>query len=355
MTETEVFDESRPERSLPRSNEDVKLEKTRIMLESIKPGWSMAIERKQPGWCGGYLERVECTEDEPLDIEYIIEQWGGKLMRLRILDERGRYTGGCDLNLRAYPPKFRGVVISQEVIDHPGITKSGPAPVPVPELQQNPPAPQSKQPNLIELLGILQKTRSQDLATLKMLFTDVQQPQPVYQQQTGSLGGIDEVIHFAEKFKQLQVLFGSSAGGAAPEDETTSVLGSIAQIAQMLQRTPETPAKVKSPSRVVAPQQNPRQKVQPQVNPQQQEPSKPENGEQLADMLANMDEDRYRQIFLTSLQKMPQDKSGRIISDLMESGAPNNNDVEEWEEDEYDDEEPEGYEESEDEQEHSST
>lgn len=349
MTEAEVFDEDRPERTLPKSNEDIKLEKTRTMLEGIRPGWSMAIERKQPGWCGGYLERVECTEDEPLDIEYIIEQWGGKLMRLRILDERGRYTGGCDLNLRAYPPKFRGVVISQEVIDHPGITKATQAMAQLPAPQQNPAAPQSKQPNLIELLGILQKTRSQDLATLKMLFTDVQQPQPVYQQQTGSLGGIDEVIHFAEKFKQLQGLFGSSAGGPAPEDEASGVLGSIAQIAQMLQRAPETPAKTPSPSRVVAPQQNPRQQVSPPVNPQQQEPPKPKNGEQLANMLSNMDEERYRQIFLTSLEKMPQDKSGRIISSLMESGAPNNDNVEDYEE-YYDDDE-----ESEDDEEHSET
>ena len=81
---------------------DSKQLKAENMLASIKSGWSLGISRIRPGWCSGYLERVECTENEPIDMTYIIEQWGGHILRLRLCDERGKYRGGTDLNLQSY-------------------------------------------------------------------------------------------------------------------------------------------------------------------------------------------------------------------------------------------------------------
>jgi hypothetical protein len=98
---------------------DERWAKAEHMLAEIKPGWSLSIHRIRPGWCSGYLERIECTEDEPLDLDYIISTWGGEVLKLRLCDDNGRYTKGAQLNLRSYPPRFKGQRLSQNQDDEP--------------------------------------------------------------------------------------------------------------------------------------------------------------------------------------------------------------------------------------------
>lgn len=306
---------------------DPKWARAERILGSIRPGWSITIRRIRPGWCGGYLERVECSDEEPIDIDYIIEQWGGRIIQLRVCDERGKFVGGADINLQSYPPKHEGVLITK---------KSGQSDVeknPVqPVIQQVAPQPQqSQQLNLVELLGLIQKTRSQDLGVLRTLLGDVQQPQQVVQQ-AGGLGTLDGVIEFAGKWKELQAVFGQPTEQSQSDD--AGLLGSITQIMQMVNANKQTapqqkPQQPRPQSRVVHSGRAP----VPVPNPAQQQP----NPERLSSVLADMDVDTFKNTFLTSLSKMPEDKRETILEQFMESGIPGD-DVDE---DEYYQDEPE--------------
>lgn len=315
---------------------DTKLEKAERMLASIKGGWSLTISRIRPGWCSGYLERIECTEDEPIDMDYIIEQWGGKMLRLRLCDERGTYRGGADMNLQAYPPKFRGTVM------HNNEANPAQKQTTSPSIVQQPAA--TAQPNLIELLGLMSKTRNQDINTLRTLL-DQAQPQPQYAPQQGGFSGIDDMINFASKFKQLQELMGNFGGGGGGEPaEDAGLLGSIGEVLKMFNQTKQVAAPQPVPQPVpqtrraarVVPPQGP-QPVPQRPIPTAQDSNFPQNTD-LASHLAGLDADDYKTTFLTSLQQMPDDKRNQILADFMENGLPD--DLEE-EYEEYEETEPE--------------
>lgn len=311
---------------------DTKLEKAERMLASIKGGWSLTISRIRPGWCSGYLERIECTEDEPIDMDYIIEQWGGKMLRLRLCDERGTYRGGADMNLQAYPPKFRGTVMHNNEAN-PTQNKTS-----APTIVQQPAA--AAQPNLIELLGLMSKTRNQDINTLRTLL-DQAQPQPQYAPQQGGFSGIDDMINFASKFKQLQELMGNFGGGGGEPAEDAGILGSIGEVLKMFNQTkqvavPQPVPKTRRSAHVVSPHG-------PQPAQNRPIPPKPaQNVPQCSDLssvLAELDADDYKNTFLTSLQQMPDDKRNQILADFMENGLPD--DLEEEYEEYEETEEPE--------------
>jgi hypothetical protein len=309
---------------------DERWAKAEHMLAEIKPGWSLSIHRIRPGWCSGYLERIECTEDEPLDLDYIISTWGGEVLKLRLCDDMGKYHRGAQLNLRSYPPRFKGQRLHQNPEDEPrGKTQMDPVQM------HNPPPPQL---DLVGVLSLLQKTRKEDLGLLRALLGST--PQVTAQQPIKPSNSLDDILAFAGKWKQLQAVFGAEQ--AQPVNDDAGFMGSITEIVKALgQMGQKPPAQQQQPQQAgrIIPPQNDRQPNPDTIEGTNVHPNGAHN--QLSDVISQLDSDKFSDIVLTALAKMPDDIRERTIqtfferSGLLEDREPDDPDDDDSDE-EYD-------------------
>lgn len=297
-------EEQKNEQDDEQDPQDRKWERAERMLDELRSGWSISIIRMRPGWCSGFLERIECSDDEPIDIDYIVQTWGGEVLRLRLSDETGTYRRGATVNLRSYPPLFRGEPIRRN--DH-----TGPVDDRRRARQQNdayvPPPPAPAQLDLIGVLGLLQKTRKEDLGLLRALFGSVPQFQPHEQRSS-----LDDLLEYATKWKQLQKIFGSDQS-AQPATDEGQLLGSITEIVKAIGARPAQPATpAQPPGRIVAPRENPKPIDHGTNVPQI------EHNNDLSAVISRLDHNDFTNLILTSLASMPDDRRERAIATFFE-------------------------------------
>jgi hypothetical protein len=297
---------------------DKRWEKVERMFDEIRPGYKMSVHRMRPPWCSGYLERLEITEDAPVDMDYLIDQWGGEVLRLRLSDETGTYRKGADVNLKNFPPKFEGREI-----------KRGPDGTRVfvddwkkeqasqrQQQQQIVPVQAQQRPQITEfaeLLRIFQQS-SQDNPLIQMVLEGVLKQRTV--QQNNPVGQFSEMM---KQFREMQDLFGSGLAGAEPQQsDENAMLGTISQIASALLNRQQAP--VQAQQQMIAPRPQP---VQAQHQQQQAfqgetevEPQAPKGD--LADHLAAMDVNESTTLILTSLQRMDENKRAQAFETIME-------------------------------------
>lgn len=295
-----------------------KLRKAESMLSGLRTGVSLTIARLQPGWCKGYLERIDCSDDESIDMDYIVNEWGGKQLRLRVCDSTGQYLSGVDVPLFSYPPRRRGKILlrqsdyyEENPTNHNHDTPkqiSGPLP------QQQPAATL----DFGSLLGMLQKTRKEDLNVLQAMFNQGQTPPPDTRNQ------FDDFLEMAVKMKQLNGLFGGEGGSPEPTTDQGALLGSIAEIVKGFSG-PKSPPPAPSQPRVVPPAQPQFQRPPMQPIPQEQKNNE-ENADlgsvnALSDSMSTFSPDKFRDTFLTTLMKMPQDHREQAIQQLLDAAG----------------------------------
>ncbi len=338
--------------SIPiKDDKEDKLDTCNRMLAGIKPGWSLSITRLGPEWCAGFLEKVDILDDENINLNEIVERWGGEALRLRLHDETGKFVGGSDVKVRSYPPCFKGVMIEKRknigvnLSDHPTIKKAGaperePAP-PGNNFAAAPPAPAiapAAQPqglDIIQLLGILQNTRKSDMSLFQMLMGQNQQPPP-----PPPPGSVGSMLEIATQFKQLQELFGGA--NQEPQTDEAGLLGSITEIAkayasrgqpaqQPAQQTAPQSRQIQSKTRKVPSARIVPPQHKTQVPQAPQAPQAPHTAQGIPDIatgLSELGEDEFMRTFLTSLNRMPQDKSEAIVQRFMSGELPESDEYE---------------------------
>ena len=267
-----------------KNGEDDAYTRAQRILADFRTGMSLSIYRLRPSWCSGFLERLECFDDEPIDIDYIIHEWGGKRLKLRICNDRGKYISGADLNLSSYPPRFRRRIMNP---DDDWLPSNGPVKVPQQNPQQNPQQTpqQSNQPaDVIKLVRELKGILADGKVTV------APEPAPV-------INPLKQFLETAEALKKVQGLFGSAPTAPMAESEpdpTSELFGQITGLITAFRGNP-TANPVPKPKRIV-----PDSVQQPVV-----------------DTLAALDPEKYTNILLTSLQKMPENKRETIIANFI--------------------------------------
>lgn len=296
---TENVDKKQKKEDFP---DDDPMIRAQRVLAGFRPGMRMTITRLAPGYCSGFLEQVECYDDDPVDMEGIINKWGGKRLRLRLHDESGRYCGGADINLSSYPPRFMGRVVKP---DDDWLPTNQQVKVPQPEAKQPQTAIQQSQPSMLDLLSAIQTQRNNDMQTLMKLLGKQTNPGSPEQKNP-----IAEFLTMAQAFKKIQGLFAGDspmlpAAAAEPEEKDSSLemFGQITQLITAL-KTPSNQAPPPSPRRIIADQ--PVEKVV-----KKKDPPKP-----LPQQLAEMGENDFFGLVLTTLDQMDQDKRDRLLGKL---------------------------------------
>lgn len=274
-----------------KNGEDDAYARAQRMLAGFKPGMSLSIYRLRPSWCSGFLERLECFDDEPLDIDYIINEWGGKRLKLRVCDETGKYISGTDLNLSSYPPRFRRKLMNP---DDDWLPTNAAVKVPKADRDDSGQTGQTGQTsNQTDVIKLFRE--------LKEILSEGKSEAPAPAPPAQIVNPLNQFLETAAALKKVQGLFGS-APAAAPAieiepDSTGEMFGQITSLITALRGNPTAAA---------AP-------VKKRIVPDDQPKKQP-----VADVLASLDAEKYTNILLTSLQKMPENKRETIIANFIQ-------------------------------------
>lgn len=192
-------------------------------LAGLRPGYSVTVYRVRPSWCKGWLEKVDYVDGEAIDMEYLVKQWGGEVLRVRITDERGKYVQGgqADVPLYSYPPRFHGRILEAPHDEPIPYSKQSPEDrfrqAQAQFLPQAAPNPLDSAASLAALIKQLSESQQKGLTNYIDFLTRTA-PQPAPQ----SFGGIEQVMQLARAWQQLQGIFGAAqAAQAAPAPITS--------------------------------------------------------------------------------------------------------------------------------------
>lgn len=84
------------------------------MFDSYGEGWTLSIYRESPKDLSGFLEEIELEPGEnPINLQYLINQWGGKVLRLMLRDNKGVFRRRMLVQLKSFPPRVNGKLINE--------------------------------------------------------------------------------------------------------------------------------------------------------------------------------------------------------------------------------------------------
>ena len=190
-------------------DEDESLSHVQETLSALRGYGRLALFRKKPTWCAGYLCSIELDKDEELDLSAIKKDWGGGEIQFR----PQRYTangvrfapGGRTLRFTG-PPRENGVEITPD--GYFGPTRAAPPAVVV---QQDRPVRQQQQQgnNTLEQLVVMLVDR------LTTQPRTPAAPPPVRE----SNDPLEQLGKSIATFKQLERLMGGSHQVEEADDE----------------------------------------------------------------------------------------------------------------------------------------
>lgn len=306
-------------RTEPERVADDKVEALERSLATLQPGVQVVIERLKPTWCKGQLEKLTVDEDG-IDLDYLIQNWGGHLLSVKVIGNGGRIRGSHSVELYSFDPRRYGKILRAP--NKPEEEELSVAPNPV-VIQQ--PA-QDNSGLLVKLLDMMNAQRQSEIETLRTLLT-VQQQQAIASPVTdrNALSGISEVVKTAQAMTQLKDIFRtdpevSGDDGAFP----TQVFDVLKMFLNQKNDSPRQP-------RITAPASPSLPVTRLPVSGGTTDPS-------LAETLSTMDANHAADVLTDALKKMDGEKREETIVEFLrrfQDAAPEN-DEEEEDEDEGD-------------------
>lgn len=178
------------------------------MFDAFDDGWTLSIYRETPKELSGFLEEIALEPGEnPIDLQYLINNWGGKQLRLMLRDAKGVFRRRMLVQLKSFPPKLYGKIIGEQapaptvdakkdLLDLIAVLKA---------IQPPPPAPQ---PNQLEIIVPLIAPFIRSMAE-KMLM-----PQPSPPSQAASITEMMSALSTMRDFVQPAPEGGGDMGSA---------------------------------------------------------------------------------------------------------------------------------------------
>jgi hypothetical protein len=147
-------------------------------MSGIEPGYTVVINRVEPEWAKGCLEELSVSETKkPIDLKYLISTWGGYKLRLRFRDPQGRWVKHKDLELYSFPPLLYGQRIHQAE-KNPHLEEQNPPSQQMQPMMQQYYPPRDDKQDILEMMALIQKMRSDDLQALGSLIKQQTPPPP---------------------------------------------------------------------------------------------------------------------------------------------------------------------------------
>jgi hypothetical protein len=305
-------------RSKQAKKDDEKWERAEKILSTVRSGWSLSIYRTKPSWCSSFLEKIDLDDDEPVDMEYLIQEWGGQILVVRLHDEQGKYRGAATVKLMAYPVRHHGKRLRRSDLldDDFEQYKENQTTPPTPQNPYQHPTPQNPGAEMMNLLGLMQKARKEDLSLLQMIYQSngARQPPP---QGPSTKSALREMVEMGNTYKQLQSVFGqnqpAAAGGEQPQTDEMAILGTVGDIVKSIYNKPQQVNVQGAAPRVVPPAGQQQNGAQQQETADQKKVS---SDFEISSAMSQMRPEHMTDILLTSLSKMPDDQKAAVFNEI---------------------------------------
>lgn len=322
---TGQYDEKKPA-------EKDELAEVQDFFDDLTPGKSVSVFRVHPHWCAGFLERIDVIEEEPIDLEYLVKRWGGKVLRLKRVGPRGKFArGSVDLILRSYPPKVRGVPVTEEELEGlprkgaPGLRKQDMEKTLNEEiLEQLREAAQPQESSSIgDFAKLLEVVNGQQGPLLKMLLSQGMNRNPQIAQ------AASPIVQVADMLKQFEAMRGYFSGFQQPvavpqQTEDNTIITTIGEVLKTLLQKPQQQVQqgmhnpnglqgVPNPNH----QQNYGHVTAPEPTPVQ---SQTQQGGDFSQALSSLPPAQILDTVLTTFSQMTQDQKGEI-KDMLDSAG----------------------------------
>jgi hypothetical protein len=159
--------------------EQRELEELDEYLSGIEPGYTLVLSRVEPGWCKGLLEEISVTQTSaPVDINYIINTWGGHKIRLRFRRPDGKWAKFRDVELYTFQPLIYGRTIERSAPNpHKQLDKSPEETALVKHDSATFEPPESKSREMLEMMEVIQRMRAADMQAMAAMIQAQQQNQ----------------------------------------------------------------------------------------------------------------------------------------------------------------------------------
>jgi hypothetical protein len=293
---------------------------------SFELGFTVNIERVQPTWCDGWCETISFDPEEPLNLEYIRDTWGGRRFKLEVRDQFGKYVTSFRISIDSPPRRFGRLIESPDEVDRrqrredrelelrrlDRQPQQQPAPAPAPVID----------PTIGKILAdSIAGSRNANSGELKFL-RELAEKQLSREPQAKS--DLKEMMELAKGMREMADMFGLAAPGDAGDDiwgnnasKLLDLLGKKSELDELRarRRKPANAHKANSPKIRIVKNLGPAPSMG-SAGDQQDHPRELSRA-QLAATLAGMNAMDAASVVMATLAKMPADTREELTSILM--------------------------------------
>ncbi|MCK4785558.1 MAG: hypothetical protein KAV87_17525 [Desulfobacteraceae bacterium] len=302
---------------------DDQIDKLDRFFGGLNPGVSVLIERVQPSWCSGLLEEIQVTDDG-LDLDYLIDTWGGHLLSLKMRGKAGKLVGGSyKVPLFTFPPLRFGELLRP--YDKGGRFSQSDDSQTTPPVVVNPPPGFDKilsavpaiMPFVIKLMENAEARNQQNMAMMMQMM----------QANQNQGGGITDITKIGAMMGELNTIFRQNSGGGDQGGGEVDFMAHAMDVMKMFMDNKSTPAqpqpqqpqptqaRLTSTSRRKPNAGGPPSMAKPQIPAATVTPLNPSRD--VAKQLAGMDPDDISGTLIDSISQMSPDKRDAAVSKFM--------------------------------------
>ena len=82
------------------------------IFATVPAGYAIQVHREEPEWCKGYLGKIFCSAEEPINLDMLKNKFGGSVLNLRFVNAQQKFKGSKRV-IFPDPPKRDGRVIRE--------------------------------------------------------------------------------------------------------------------------------------------------------------------------------------------------------------------------------------------------
>lgn len=93
------------------------------VLREVGQGYRAQIKRKEPTWCDGLIDTIELDADDPISMDFLKQEYGGRKLQIVIQDADGNYVTARTVKFPD-PPKKEGRELKRWEEERPAVPQS---------------------------------------------------------------------------------------------------------------------------------------------------------------------------------------------------------------------------------------